>query len=157
MPFEMQPARQKGSAGNVPDVVTLLAASLTISKGQVVKNSAGTAIVHPLVTNVLLVYGVTLEADVSGTSDGVDSTLLHIARADTLTEFVSKVVNSSGVIQTDLSGLSVGDTHGILTNSNQDYVDQDDTTNVLVTLTKIDDELDIVWFSFIPSTLDPAQ
>ena len=157
MPFQMQPARQKGSAGDVPDVVTLLAASLTCSKGQLVKNSTGTAIIHPLAGNVLLVYGVTLEADVSGTSDGPDSTLLHIARADVRTEFISKVVNSSGVIQTDLSSLSVGNEFGILTNSNQDYVDKDDTSDKLVLITKIDDDLNVVWFTFIPSTLDPAQ
>ena len=157
MPFQMQPARQLGSAGDVPDVGTLLAASLTASKGQVVKNSSGTAIIHPLGSDVLLVYGVTLEADVSGTSDGPDSTLLHIARADVRTEFVSKVTDSAGVIQTDLSGLSVGDQLGILTTSSQDYVDKDDTTDKLVQLTKIDDDLDVVWFVFIPATLDPAQ
>ena len=157
MPVWLQQSVQKGSAGNVPDVVTLLAASLTCSKGQLVKNNSGTAIIHPLAGNVQLVYGVTLEADVSGTSDGPDSTLLHIARADVRTEFISKVVNSSGVIQTDLSSLSVGNQLGILTNSNQDYVDKDDTSDKLVQLTKIDDELNVVWFTFIPSTLDPAQ
>ena len=127
MPFQMQPARQKGSAGDVPDVVTLLAASLTCSKGQLVKNSTGTAIIHPLAGNVLLVYGVTLEADVSGTSDGPDSTLLHIARADVRTEFIYKVVNSSGVIQPDLTSLRDGEKLGILTHINNVYVHKADT------------------------------
>lgn len=156
MPFQMQPARQLGSAGDVPDVATLLSGALSASKGQLIKNSSGTAIIHPLSTNVLLVYGVTLEADVSGTSDGPDSSILHIARADVRTEFLSKCVTSS-VIETDLSSVDVGDTYGIITVSSQDYVDLSDTSNVLVKITKVDDELDVVWFTFIPSTLDPAQ
>ncbi len=156
MPFQMQPGRTLGSAGNVPDVATLLAGALTCSKGQLIKDSSGTAIIHPLTGTVLLVYGVSLEADVAGVADGPDSSILHIARAERETEFVSKCVTSS-VIETDLSGVSVGDTYGIITVSNQDYVDLSDTSDVLVTITKVDDDINIVWFTFLPSTLDPAE
>ncbi len=153
--FPMQPGQQKGSAGDVPDVSNLDNGSITCNKGRVITNTSGSAVLHALASTVTGVYGVSLEKCTSGTSEGPASTLLAIARADRNTIFVSKVV-VSGAVTTDLSSLTIGDQYGLITVSGQDYVDFDDTSQVLVQIVKIDDELNVVWFVFIESTLQDA-
>lgn len=152
MSFVMQPGRQLGSAGNVPNVNNLDSGSITCNKGRVVTNTAGSAVLHALGATVTNIYGVTLESCAAGVSTGAVTTLLAIAVADRNTEFVSGVVDG-GAVTADLSAMTVGDQYGLLTVSGQDYIDLDDTSNVVVQITKIDDDLDIAWFLFLESAL----
>ena len=156
MAFVMQPGRQKGSAGDVPDVSNLDNGSITCNKGRVVTNTAGSAVLHALASTVTNVYGVSLEKCTSGTSEGPASTLLAIAKADRNTEFVAGVVESGAVVTGTMPAFVIGSEYGLITVSSQDYVDFDDTSNKLAQITKIDTDLKIVWFLFIESTLQEA-
>ena len=151
MPFFTQPGRIAGSGGPVPDVVELAAGVITCNKGRVVTNTAGAAVLHALGATVTNIYGVTLEGAAAGVTDG-PGTLLAIAKANKQTNFVSKCVDT-GALTADLSGVTVGDQYGMLTVGGQDYIDLDDTTNVVAQITKIDDDLNVVWFVFLESTL----
>ena len=152
MPFYTQPGRTLGSGGDVPNVNNLDAGSITCNKGRVVTNTSGSAVLHGLVATVTGVYGITLEGAAAGVADGPDSSLIAIAVADRNTEYVSKVI-VSGAITADLSNLTVGDQYGMITVSSQDYIDYDDTSNVIAQITKIDDDLNVVWFLFLESAL----
>ena len=156
MPFPMQPGKMKGSAGNVPEVIEMDAGSATCNKGIVIKMTASVAVVHPLVTDVTNMYGVSLEGDAAGVGDGPDSDILLVARINANTEFVAKCVTSS-VLETDLSGVAIGDNYGLILVSGYDYVDLSDQSNVAVVITKIDDELDVVWFNFLASTIQESD
>ena len=151
MPFYTQPGRTLGSAGDVPNVVNLDAGTITCNKGRVVTNTTGSAVLHGLAATVTGVYGITLEGAASGVTDG-PGTLLAIAVADRNTEYVSKVI-VSGAITDDLSSMTVGDQYGMITVSSQDYIDFDDTTHHIAQITKIDDDLNVVWFLFLESAL----
>jgi len=151
MPFFTQPGRTLGSAGDVPNVVNVDAGTITCNKGRVVTLTAGAAVLHGLAATVTNVYGITLEGAAAGVPDN-PGTLLAIAVADRNTEFVSKVV-VSGAITTDLSNLTVGDQYGMILVSSQDYIDYDDTSDVIAQITKIDDDLNVVWFLFLESAL----
>lgn len=152
MPFVMQPGRLKGSAGNVPDVAELDAGSITCLKGRVVTLTAGSAVLHALGATVTNLYGVTLEGAAAGVGDGPDSDILVVAKFDRNTEFVSKIV-ISGAVSADLSTVVVGSQYGMITVSSQDYIDIDDTTNVVAQVTKIDDDLNVVWFILLESAI----
>lgn len=152
MPFVMQPGKVKGSGGDVPNVVEMDAGSITCLKGRVITLTSGSAVLHALGATVTGLYGVSLEGAAAGVGDGPDSDILVVARFDRNQEFVSKVV-VSGAVATDLSGLTVGDQYGMITVSSQDYIDFDDTSNVVATITKIDDDLNVVWFALIESAI----
>ena len=156
MTMRMQPAQLKGSAGDVPDVANLDNGTITCNIGEVITNTSGSAVLHGLGGTVTGVYGISLESCAAGTSTGPVTTLLSIARADRNTVFVSGVVESGAVVTGTMPALVVGTSHGILKVSNQDYLDFDDTSNVLVQIRKIDTALKIVWFIFIESTLQEA-
>lgn len=152
MPFVMQPGRIKGSGGKVPDVVEMDAGTITCLKGRVITLTSGLAVLHGLASTVTDMYGVSLEGAAAGVGDGPDSDVLVVARFDRNVEFVSKVV-VSGAVTADLSNLTVGDQYGFITVSSQDYVDFDDTAQVVCTITKIDDNLNVVWFALIESAI----
>lgn len=156
MTFIMQSGRMKGSAGDVPDVANLDTGSITCNKGRVITNTAGSAVLHALAGTVTNVFGISLEDCAAGVSTGAVTTLLSIARADRNTEFISGVVESGAVVTGTMPAFVVGDTHGLITVSGQDYVDFDDTSDVLVQIRKIDTDLKVVWFLFIESTLQEA-
>jgi hypothetical protein len=151
MPFFTQPGRTIGSGGDVPQVVNANAGSITCNKGRVVTLTAGATVLHALGAVVTNVYGVTLEGAAAGVTDG-PGTLLPVAIADRNTEFVSKCV-ISGAVTADLSTVVVGSQYGMITVSGQDYIDVDDTTNVIAQVTKIDDDLNVVWFLFLESAI----
>ena len=101
---------------------------------------------------VTLILGVAAhDVSVAGTSDDVSgNVLVHKASNQ---EFAGSVLASAAVV-TDLSGISIGDEYGFIKHSdNEWYVDFDDTTNVVLTITKIDDNLNIVWFRFLASAV----
>ncbi len=152
MAFVMQPGKVKGSGGKVPDVVEMDAGSITCTKGRVITLTSGSAVLHALGGTVTNMYGVSLEGAAAGVGDGPDSDILVVARFDRNVEFVSKVV-VSGAVTADLSSLTVGDQYGMITVSSQDYIDFDDTAQVVATITKIDDDLNVVWFALIESAI----
>ena len=128
----------------------------TFGKGIVVKMTTSVAVQHPLVTDVTNMYGVSLEGVAAGVGDGPDSDICCVARINDDTEFVAQCV-TAGVVETDLSGVAIGDSYGLLLVSGYDYVDLDDTGTPAVVITKIDDVLNVVWFKFLASTFQEVD
>ena len=93
----------------------------------------------------------TLEGAAAGVTDGPGE-LLAIAKADRNTNFVSKCV-ITGAITSDLSTAVVGSQYGMITVDSQDYIDLDDTSDVIAQCVKIDDDLNVMWFTFLESAI----
>lgn len=154
MPFRLQPSKIAGSGGMVPSSGPDLApeATQTFEKGTVVTVTAGEIVEHALGATVVGIYGVSLVGVSSGVSDDPSGNI-QVAKADRNTVFVAKAI-SGGQVQTDLSGVDVGDQYGLLQHTDDaTYVDLADVTNVVLQVEKVDDDLDLVWFKFLESAL----
>ena len=152
MGFKIQPS--KVSAGPAaPEVFPLTPeAAQTFEKGAPIRIVSGEAQEHPLVTTVTGLYGFALEGMASaGVSDNPSGDV-HVAKANRMTEFVAQCVTSA-VLETDLSAVSIGDQYGLLKSGTDFYVDLSDQVNVHVQITKIDDNLNVVWFAVLESVL----
>lgn len=102
---------------------------------------------------VTLILGVAAhDVTVAGTSDDVSgNVIVHKASNQ---EFAGTCLTAGSAVATDLSGVSIGDTYGFIKHSdNEWYVDLGDTGNVVLTITKIDDNINIVWFRFLVSAV----
>ncbi len=162
MTFRMQPSKLDGSAGLSPQSgpdIGVEAAEL-FPKGAVLRLDTTTLLLeeHPLGVTVVDVHSVSLAGvEVAGTLDD-PSQLMVYARANLQTEFVAKVDNAGSVV-TDIaaSAIEIGLEFGLIkVGAGLDgewRVDELDTTDVLCVITKIDDDLDLVWFKFLSSTL----
>lgn len=152
MPIRIQPAQNPH--GEVPWVEGMTPKSdTTLLRGCAVKiDGNGEAIIHPLATTVDDFYGIALCDVTTGTSDS-PSGELQVARCTPNQTFCGQVVAGGvdvDVVLTDLSGLDIGDAYGLIINSAGEHmVDFSDTTHVVLRLTKIDDDLDLVWFQFL--------
>lgn len=140
--------------GEVPWVQGLVPKSTTtlIRGNAVAIDTNGEAIIHPLSTTVDDFYGIALCDVTSGVSDS-PSGELQVARCTKDATFCGQVVAGgvdADVVLTDLSGLDVGDKYGMIINTATEHmVDFSDTTHVVLQITKIDDDLDLVWFQFL--------
>lgn len=128
-------------------------ATLSIERGAVVTydNANDELDEHAGGATVDGILGVSGHGCASGESDDPSGLVLVFKAKDQ--EFCGPVL-SSGAQQTDLSGISIHDEFGIIKHTdNVWYVDQDDVTNVVLAVTKIDDDLDLVWFRFLESAI----
>jgi len=152
MPIRIQPSQFPH--GEVPWVQGLPPnASATFLRGCAVAiNTSGEAIIHPLSTTVDDFYGIALCDVTAGVSDS-PSGEVQVARCTKDATFLGQVVAGGvdeDIVLTDLSGLAVGDSYGMIINTAGEHmVDFSDTTNVVLQITKIDDDLDVVWFQFL--------
>lgn len=147
--FFIQPAVMEGDAGDVPAVNSslLLEAAQVILRGDPLTITSGALVKHALVAVVTNIAGFALEptdktragADIAGESAGPANELSY-AKATARTNFISQMVDS-GAIKTDLSAVAVGDQYGLLVHSDgYVYADFDDTTNVVIEITKVINE-----------------
>lgn len=152
MPIRIQPSQFPH--GEVPWVQGMTPnSSLTCIRGNAIKiNTDGEAIIHPLATTVDDFYGIALCDVTSGVSDS-PSGELQVARCTKDATFLGQVVAGGvdvDVVLTDLSGIDIGDKYGMIINTATEHmVDFSDTTNVVLQITKVDDNLDLVWFQFL--------
>lgn len=158
MPIRMQPA--KFPHGEVPDVLGYTPESAqTFLRGSIVALSSGEVIIAPLLTTVAGIVGVSLNGLASAGVSDSPSGEIQVARAQPGQIYLGQVVAGGvdvDVVLTDLSSLSVGDQYGAIINTAGEHmVDFSDTTNVILEIEKIDDDLDIVWFKFLPSAVIP--
>ena len=101
---------------------------------------------------VTLVLGVSAHDVTAGVSDDVSGNVTVYKALDQ--EFAGSVLTAASAVATDLSGVSIGDTFGIIKHTdNEWYVDLGDTGDVVLTISKIDDNLNIVWFRFLLSAV----
>ena len=162
MTFRMQPSKLDGSAGLTPQSGPDLAveAAELFPKGAVLTLNTTTTELeeHALGATVIDVHSVSLAGLESAGLVDDPSGLMVYARANLQTEFVAKVDNAGSVV-TDIaaSAIEIGLEFGLIkVGAGLDAewrVDELDTTDVLCVITKIDDDLDIVWFKFLSSTL----
>lgn len=162
MSFQMQPSKLDGSAGLTPQSGPDLAVEATelFPKGAVLTLNTTTTELeeHALAAVVTNVHSVSLAGLESAGLVNDPSGLMVYARANLQTEFVAKVDNAGAVV-TDIaaSAIELGVQFGLIkvgTGLAAEWrVDELDVTNVLVVITKIDDDLDLVWFKFLTSTL----
>lgn len=105
------------------------------------------------VTNIL---GISLEGVSAGVAQN-PSGKVSFARATPNNIFVAKLINGSAVVQT-VDAANIGVQYGILkvsTGLNQWWgVDESDTTDVVVEVTGIDEERNVVFFKFITSAVE---
>jgi hypothetical protein len=102
---------------------------------------------------VIDLLGIMLHDVVAGVSDDPAGKCV-VAKAKGQ-EFVGQCVNGGSdpdVVLTDLSSLIIGEHYGIIINTAGGWaVDTSETTSVIVEITRIDDDLDIVWFKILDS------
>jgi len=153
MSIRFQPSKF-GATGGFPDTQGYVVdGSLTVLRGAVMRYIPANDDVdeHPGTTTVVDILGVAGCDVASGVSDDPAGTLPVFKAKDI--EFAGSVINA-GTILTDLSTISIGDQFGVLKHSdNEWYVDEADVTNVTVQITKIDDDLNLVWFRFLESAI----
>lgn len=152
MSIRIQPAKFGHSA--VPNVQGYTPnASLTLLRGAPVTFDVANdeLIEFPGTTTVTDLLGFALADCTAGVSDSPDGQVL-VAKAKNQ-EFAGQCIASAAVV-TDLSSVVVGTDYGLLKDSDgQWYVDLDDETNVVAMITRVDDDLDIVWFRIIDSAV----
>lgn len=128
-------------------------ATLSVERGAVVTYDTGNDELdeHAGGATVTGILGVTGHGCSSGESDDPSGLVLVNKAKDQ--EFVGPMLESAA-IKTDLSDVSIGDQYGIIKHTDDIwYVDFDDTGDVVVQITKIDDDLDLVWFRFLESAI----
>ena len=160
MAFKIQPSQIAGSAGMVPSVMNLVPeATQDFEKGTPIRIVTGEAEEHPLAATVVDLYGFSLQGTIDPASNLPLATLptISISKADRNTAFVSKAWET-GAVQEDLSAVLIGDQYGLIKDGDDFYVDLDDTTNVLVQITKIQtgpgaDGLNVLFWKVLESAL----
>lgn len=101
---------------------------------------------------VTLVLGIAAHDVTAGVSDDVSGEVLVFKALDQ--EFAGSALTAGSAVATDLSGVSIGDVYGIVKHTdNEWYVDLGDVGNPVLTISKIDDNLNIVWFRFLLSAV----
>lgn len=154
MAIRFQPA--KFPRGEAPDVQEITPGSTaTFLRGAPVALSSGELIEHAGATTVTGIVGVALHGCDTGVSDS-PSGQVAVAKAAHGQVYIGQCISSSAVV-TDLAGASVaiGDQYGMLKHTTDEwFVDLDDTTNVVLEISRFDDNLDIVWFKFLDSAIE---
>lgn len=129
-------------------------ASNSLVRGAVVTFNSGTDRVDEhagggVVTGILGVAGCDVN---SGASDDPAGTLPVFKAKDQ--EFVGSALTGASAVATDLSGVSITDQYGVIKHTDDEwYVDLGDTSDKVVQITKIDDDLNLVWFRFLESAI----
>lgn len=151
MAIRFQPAkyggRTSGQGAELP-----IAAAAEFNRGAPVALSGGEIIEFAGGATVTGIVGVALH----GTEGAGDSTspsgLATVAKAHPGQVFLGQC-HASAAVETDLSALEIGDTYGVIELAGEWLVDLDDESDVVLTIEKIDDDLDIVWFKFLDSAI----
>lgn len=150
-PIRMQPSRLPN--GDAPNVMNYPPGSTTtFEKGAVVTLSSGDVVEHGGGTTTTGIRGVSLEGVLDGTPDNPGDEVA-VAIADRSQVFMGQAISGT-TVQTDLSGITIGDQYGIVASSGDWYVDVADTTNVVLEIVDLDDDIDVVFFKFLEASLD---
>lgn len=145
-----QPSRLNGlGAPEVTEENVQAAATFTI--GAVLQRDAvpGDVEEHAGGATVTGIIGVALQAATSGVP--AFGTKVQVARAGPQIEFLGQLSNAGAVVTPDAANLGVS--YGIVKVTNDWYVDETDTTNVVLTVTKIMPEHQAVLFKFLASAI----
>lgn len=153
--LHFQPSRSNLSA---PEVVNgEPEASATISLGAPVARNSGDASKfeeHAGGATVTGIVGVAMQAVASGAPDF--GTEMQVAKAGPNQEFLGQVYDSGGSAVATVAGdgTYLGNDYGMVEVSGDWYVDEDDTSDVVLTVTKELPEINAVLFKFISSAIE---
>ncbi len=148
MPIQIQPSRFPSA--EVPSVDNRgIVAAQTFNRGAPIQLSSGNAQEHPGGATVTGIYGFSLEDVDNGASSGANSTQVAIAIADHDTWFMGQLDNAGAVVAPDSGNLDTD--YGLIKTGDDWFVDETDTTNVVVTVRDFDVDLNVVWFTVLPS------
>lgn len=156
MSFPMQPA-QFPHGGWVEGSARVPGSDQTYPKGTPVTWAAASQELdeHALGATVTNILGVSLDGCNGGEADD-PSGKVSFAYASRSNVFIAKLTDGSGNVQTP-DEANIGVSYGLLKNgSGADAwfsVNESDTTNVVVTVTGIDEEREIVYFKFLESAI----
>lgn len=153
MSIRFQPAKFGGNT-SVQGIELPIEATAEFTRGAVLALNAGEVEEHgggATVTGILGVAGHGTEGAGDSTSPSGQAVVF---KAHPGQMYMGQCLNDSSEVETDLSALEVGDTYGIIKHTDDVwYIDLDDETNVVATIEKIDDDLDIVLFKFLDSAV----
>jgi hypothetical protein len=143
----------KGGSNNVGSFQGLAPeGAQTFKLGSPVRLVSGLVEEHPGTTTVTGILGFAAQAVTGGVPETVDDGQVTIDLADGVTVFGGQCVNGNDTVLTDLSSIAVGTRYGLLKRSDGFWaVDIADTTNVVVQITKVVQELNQVEFQVIQS------
>lgn len=148
-----QPSKLNGlGAPEVAEYAPQAAATFTL--GAPLQRDASPEFVeeHAGAATVTGILGVALQACAAGVADF--GSRIQVAKAEQNIEFLGQVINA-GVIQAIAGdGTHLGVAYGMLKHTDDTwYVDQADTTNVVLTVTKELPQIDCVLFKFLASAI----
>lgn len=152
MTVRMQPSRiPAGDAVNVQNYPPAAAADFV--KGRVLgRDGSGNLIVHPLGATVTGVLGVALEGTVAAGESSNPSGEVGVAKADRNQIFIGPA-SDDGTPTTDLSGVDIGDQYELENINGVTHVNIAASTNELVQIIDKSQELGLLFFKFLESTL----
>jgi len=152
--IRIQPARKAGQQVVVAQMTPTSAAAIAIGE-PVQRSSADPELIEAFTggTTVTGLVGFAMAAVVAGTPSFGTTIPVAIATADQ--EFLAQVYDVSGVaVATAAAGTHEGNDFGLIEpTAGEWYVDEEDTTNVHVFVTKVFTELNAVLFKVIPSVI----
>lgn len=152
MSTHIQPAYKIG--GGEPEVVRCtINTTQNFGIGAPVSYTVGTGAVseHALGATVTGIYGFAMEAVASSLSAGPDSAGCLVCKATDSQVYSGKLYNS-GIVAPDADNL--GRQYGLVNVSDKYYVDESDTTDVVVEVMRIDTKNNLVYFKVITSARD---
>ena len=150
--FHFQPARRASGAPEIRQITP--ESSATIALGEVLQRDTNPEFVEPhaggaTVTGIL---GISMGVVTAGTPAFDNVVPVAIANVDQ--EFLGKVWDVSGsVVQTAAVATHEGVSFGVVKISGQWYVDEEDTTDVVVRVTKVLLDINAVLFKFLASAV----
>lgn len=149
-----QPARRSSGAPEIRNIQPTSAATLTLGE-PVQRNSTDPELIeaHAGGTTVTGILGVAMAGVTSGTPDF--DTVIPVAIANVDQEFLGQVYDvSESAVATAVVGTHEGVSFGMVESGGNWYVDEEDTTNVVLRVTKVLTDINCVLFKFLPSATE---
>ncbi len=149
--IHLQPAKFGGNT-SVKGLELPIEATAEFTIGAVLALNAGEVEEHAGATTVTGILGVSGHGTEGAGDSESPSGECVVFKAHGGQVYLGQMIDTA-VVKTDLSGIVVGVEYGIIKVGGDWYVDFEDTTNVVLTIQKVDDNLDIVWFKFLDSAV----
>lgn len=151
----MQAARF--ASGEVPDCYNLpAAAGETFLKGRILTRVGATVQRHAGGTVVTGVYGVSQSGATNGVGLAMNKTV-NVAKASRATEFLGQLYNAgTGLVVTANLATHIGQKYGFITVNGVDYVDVSETTSLIMEITDVKVNLNMVLFKFLETVIQAA-
>jgi hypothetical protein len=152
MAIRIQPSRHPQGEVALFDNRDIVAAEAFL-RGTPIALSSGEAEEHAGGTTVVGLYGFCTEDVEAGLSLGANTAQVNIAVADRSTIFMGQLISSSTVVAPDIDNVDIK--YGLVVEADEWFVDEADTTNVMVQVVDFDLDIDdgVVFFRVLEAAL----